>query len=166
MTQEIIDIVLLVALVVAAMATAMTARLLRSVIVLAATSAVLAVIMYRLGAQFAAVFELSVCAGLLPAIFISTIGLTQRVTGEEMAVRLKERLKRYWFLPLIVVAAGIVLIRTHIPLDAVVSATPSKVGVQTMFWNVRQIDLFGQIAVLLAGAFAVVVLMRGLKNES
>ena len=74
--------VLLGALVVSATWTVMTARLLRSAVGLAITSAILTILMFQLASPLAAVFELSVCAGLISAIFISTISLTQRVTAE------------------------------------------------------------------------------------
>ena len=86
-----INIILLAILVLAALATVMTARLLRSVVGLAVTSATVAVLMFRLGASTAAVFELSVCAGLIPAIFISVIGMTQRLSPDALAARRQEK---------------------------------------------------------------------------
>src|SRR5512136_1600178 len=97
------DTAILGLLVLAALATVMTARLLRAVIGLAVTSALLTILMFRLDSPIAAVFELSVCAGLIPAIFITTIGLTQRLTAETIPARREARMRRYWFLPILVI---------------------------------------------------------------
>jgi NADH-quinone oxidoreductase subunit J len=162
-----VEIVLLAALVLAALATVMTARLLRAVIALAVTSAIVAILMFRLGAPIAAVFELSVCAGLIPAIFISTIGLTARLTPETLSTRRKEKLKRFWYLPVIVVLAAVALSQVHFPVTFAPPPTaqaPSEV--RDVLWHSRQIDLLGQIVVLLAGAFGVAVLLKRRKDES
>jgi NADH-quinone oxidoreductase subunit J len=65
-------------MVIAAVWTVMSARLLHSAIGLATTSVILAILMYQLGSPLAAVFELSVCAGLISAIFLSAIPLAGR----------------------------------------------------------------------------------------
>jgi NADH-quinone oxidoreductase subunit J len=159
-----IDILLLVALVLAAVVTVTTARLLRSVIALAVTSAVLAVLMFRVQAPLAGVFELSVCAGLIPAIFLSTIGLTQRLTPETLAVRKKEARRRFWFLPILLVLLGIVLSRVHVSLGPPLPPAP-KTDVRTVLWYDRQLDLLAQVGILLGAAFGVVVLIKEAKRE-
>jgi len=161
-----IDMVLLGALVLSAMATVMTARLLRAVIALAVTSVFVALLMFRLNANIAAVFELSVCAGLIPAIFITSIGLTQRLTPEALAVRRKERLRTVWYLPLIVIVAGIALSRVHIPLETAAALAPAPAGdVRSVLWALRHTDLLGQIVVLLGGVFGVAVLIMEVRHE-
>jgi NADH-quinone oxidoreductase subunit J len=161
-----LDIVLLICLVAAAVATVMTARLLRSAIALALTSAVLTVLMFRMDAPLAGVFELSVCAGLIPAILISTIGLTQRLTFETLEVRRKELLRRFWYLPLIVVLVGIAMTHVRIPLDFPPPPPPAAISVREVLWNLRHVDLLGQIVILLAGAFGVAVLVKEVKDGS
>jgi NADH-quinone oxidoreductase subunit J len=156
--------VLLGALVVSAVWTVLTARLLRSAVGLALTSAILAILMFQLASPLAAVFELSVCAGLISAIFISTISLTHRVTTEDLAIRLKERLHRFWLLPLILLAAGVALSRMHFVLDINLPAPPTENDVRIVLWKIRHLDLLGQIAILLAGAFGVVTLFKEWKN--
>src|SRR5664280_1858275 len=95
-----VNLLLIVALVAAALWTVMTARLLRAVVALAITSVLVTVLMFQLGAPIAGVFELSVCAGLIPAILITTISLTQRLDAEQLIARKKEKLRKYWPLPL------------------------------------------------------------------
>ena len=104
-----INIIILITLITAALWTVMTRSLLRAGMGLAITSAILSVIMFRFNSPLAAVFELSVCAGLIPVLFISTISLTEPLTFKEKIHDMKERLMRFWYLPLIVIAAGIVL---------------------------------------------------------
>jgi NADH-quinone oxidoreductase subunit J len=116
--------------------------------------------MYRLGSPLAAVFELSVCAGLISAIFISCIGLTQRLSDEQLATRKKERLSKFWFLPVVLVLVGIVLTQITLPLDFGVLAAPKENDVRNIIWNLRHLDLVGQIVILLAGAFGVVTLFK------
>jgi NADH-quinone oxidoreductase subunit J len=155
-----INIILGVSLVLAAAWTVMTARLLRSVIGLALTSVILTIIMFRLNSPLAAVFELSVCAGLISAIFISCISLTQRLTDEQAATKQKERFSKFWLLPVILVMAGVALYQVHIPLDFHLQPAPNESDVRNIIWNLRHLDLVGQIVILLAGAFGVVALFK------
>jgi NADH-quinone oxidoreductase subunit J len=156
------QIVLLSVMVLAAVWTVMTSRLLHSAIGLAVTSMVLAMLMFSLGSPLAAVFELSVCAGLISAIFITAISLTKRITAEAIAVRRKERLHRFWILPLLLLVAGIAMIampRVVLPAPAVTNE-----DVRNIIWNLRHLDLIGQIAILMAGALGVVALFKDSKN--
>lgn len=159
-----INLLLLAALVIAAVWTVMTARLIRSAVGLAITSAILAILMFQLASPLAAVFELSVCAGLISAIFISTISLTQRVTAEDLVTRKKERLHKFWLLPVILLVAGVILIQIHFTLNVNLPAPPVENDVRIILWNLRHLDLLGQIVILLAGAFGVVALFKEWKN--
>ena len=161
MNDVTLDILLLAAMVLAVLATVMAARVLRAAIGLAAASAVLAVIMFRLGAPIAAVFELSVCAGLIPAIFISAIGLTQRLTPESLDVRRKEKFSRFWILPIVVVLVAFALQWANVPLGFPIPPplVPDP-DVRHVLWNQRQFDLIGQIVLLLGAALGVVVLLK------
>jgi NADH-quinone oxidoreductase subunit J len=158
-------IILLVAMVITAAWTVMTARLLRAAIGLALSSAIVTILMFELNSPLAAVFELSVCAGLISAIFISTISLTQRVTAEDLVTRQKEKLSKFWFLPLLMLAAGVILISIHFVLNVNLPAPPQENDVKIILWNLRHLDLLGQIVILLAGAFGVVTLFKEWKND-
>ena len=102
MNQTII-IILLELLVLSAVFTVMIRNLLKAAIALALTSAVLTVIMFLLGAWMAAVFELSVCAGLITVVFVSAISLTKPKTMEESKEKQKIRIKRFIYLPFLLV---------------------------------------------------------------
>jgi len=159
-----IDMILLAAFVIGAVWTMMATRLLYSVVALAFTSAILTILMFRLDSPLAAVFELSVCAGLVSAVFISTISLTKRVSPEELVVRRKERLSLFWLLPIMVILAGIALSQVHLPIDFNLPQ-PKNNDVRIILWNLRHLDLLGQIVILLGGAFGVVTLFKEWKNE-
>ncbi|MDD5156162.1 MAG: hypothetical protein PHF11_06770 [Candidatus Omnitrophica bacterium] len=156
----ILDLILLTSLVLTALWTVMTIRLIRSVVGLAMTSVILTVIMYRLNSPLAAVFELSVCAGLISVIFITTVSFTQRVSIEKLRLRRRERFVKFWYLPFIVIVTGLLLSQylkiPHFDLPL----TIAQRDVRSILWNMRHLDVLGQIIVLLAGAFGVVVLFK------
>jgi NADH-quinone oxidoreductase subunit J len=154
-------IVLLVAMVLAAFWSVMTSLFLRATIALALTSVILTVIMFRLGAPLAAVFELSVCAGLISVIFISVISLTQNLPIEEQLARRKNRISRFRYLPLILIAVAAGLYFVRVPLGLNLARPELALDVRSVMWDLRRFDLFGQILVLLAGAFGVIILFKG-----
>jgi NADH-quinone oxidoreductase subunit J len=155
-----INIVLLSGLVCAALWTVMTVRLIRSVVGLALTSAILSAVMFRLSSPLAAVFELSVCAGLIPVIFITTVSFTQRVSNERLRIRIRERFVKFWYLPLLVVVIGALLVR-YLKIPACgMPVPPQETDVRVVLWNLRHLDLIGQAVILLAGVLGVVVLFK------
>jgi NADH-quinone oxidoreductase subunit J len=155
-----INIIILSALVLASLWTVMTRSLLRSAIGLALTSAILTIMMFRLNSPLAAVFELSVCAGLIPVLFISTISLTYPQTKIEMLQHMRERLARFWFLPLIIIVLTVVLVMTKIKSSITLPAAENLKDVRIVMWNFRQLDIMGQVIILLTGVFGVVVLFK------
>jgi NADH:ubiquinone oxidoreductase subunit 6 (subunit J) len=161
----IIDIVLIVALVLAALMAVITARLLASAVWLAVASGIVAALMFRLNSPWAGVFELSVCAGLIPAIFISAIGLTARLTPEQAARRWKHKLVKYGPLPVIVALTALAMWLWPMSLNMAAPPAPAEQDVRNVLWNLRHLDLVGQATILAAGAFAVVVLVKGAGNE-
>jgi len=197
-----INAVLLAAVVIAALWTIITARIVYAAVGLALTSATIAIVMFMLSSPVAGVFELSVCAGLIPAIFLSAISVARRMTATAETETARDQLKRFWPLPIIVVLVCIVLlVRTitfsgGMPGHAAPAATESagqesnkppttqppvvppfvsgpafpplpiqaEQDVRTVFWSLRHMEIIGQIVILLAGAFAVVVLLKEPKN--
>ncbi len=165
MKLDALNYILVAALVVSALGTIMAARLLMAALGLAITSAVLAIIMFRFDAPLAAAFELSVCAGLIPAIFISAIGMTRRLNDEDVMERQKVRFRKLWFLPVLTILIGVALTRVHVALNFPVPGATTVTDVREVLWNLRHIDLVGQVVILLGGAFAVVVLLKETKHE-
>jgi len=156
----LIAIIVLISLIAAALWTVMTRSLLRAAIGLAMMSSILTIIMFMLRSPLAAVFELSVCAGLIPVLFISTISLTHPLTREEVAQHMKDRIRRFWYLPFIVVAAGVTLNMTSVTPHLTLPLPEIEKDARTVLWNDRPIELLGQIMILLAGVFSVVILFK------
>ncbi len=159
------DLILLIAMTVAAAWTVMTRSLLKSTIGLALTSAVITIIMFRLDSPLAAVFEISVCTGLITAVFVSTISLVKPLTHKEIVKLSKDRIKRFWYLPVIMTAIGIALVYLKLPADVKMPVNVAAGDVRNVLWNLRQIDIFGQIVVLLAGVFGIVLLFKEIKKR-
>ena len=151
-------------LVISALVTVMIRDLLKAAIALAVLSAILTVILFMLKATLAAVFELSVCAGLITVVFVSTISMTKLRTKEQIAQHREERRKRFRLLPVVVIAlfsAGVALVLPH--LGSIIPTTVpqvSAVAEATVFWNQRQADLLGQIVIVLAGVFGVLIFFK------
>lgn len=159
------NLVLLIILAAAAVMTVMTRSLLRSAIGLALTSGVLSILMFRMLAPLAAVFELSVCAGLISVVFISAISLSQPLTQKEAIEHMKGRLHRFVFLPFIVIAVGVVLLLLKVSVDLHTPPVVMSQDVRQVLWHVRQIDLLGQAILLIVGVFGVVILFREKKER-
>ncbi len=155
-----LDWFIIFSLVAASLWTVMTRSLLRSAIGLALTSVILAIFMFRLNSALAAVFELSVCAGLISVLFVSTISLTHPLSAQEKLQHMRVRLARFWFLPLLVIVLviGLILMKSR-PVIHLPPAENLK-DARVVLWNLRQVDLLGQAIVLLAGVFGVVVLFK------
>ncbi|MCX5714157.1 MAG: NADH-quinone oxidoreductase subunit J [Candidatus Omnitrophica bacterium] len=147
-------------LVAACLWTVMTRSLLRSAIGLALSSVILSIVMFRFNSPLAAVFELSVCAGLISVLFVSTISLTHPLTKQEVLQHMRERLARFWFLPLLVIILGIILSLVKLSPAIRLPAEESVKDVRVVLWDLRQIDILGQVIVLLTGVFGVVILFK------
>ena len=157
-------IILLVGLVASATICVLLRDLLKACIALAVVSAIEAVIMFIMGANLAAVFELSVCAGLITVIFVSAISMTKLRTREEIAELEKKRLKRFVFLPILLIlllTGAMILLWPR--LDGLIPFVPpaaDSLGEPDIFWNKRQSDLLGQIIIILAGVYGVLIFFR------
>ena len=159
--SEIYIVIILGLLVLSALLTVLMRNRLKAVIALAFTSALLTVLIFMMGAPLAAVFELSVCSGLITAIFISVLSLTHvEPTTEEMK-QLKGRISKYIYLPVIlIVVIALTLIMKPDFIPVICNNTVQETSVQEVIWNKRQLDIAGQIIIILAGIFGVVILFK------
>ena len=157
---------LLVIMLTAVLWTVMGRSLLKATIGLAVTSAVIAILMFRLNSPLAAVFELSVCTGLITVVFVSTISLTKPLTHKEIVELSKARNKRFGYLPLILIVSSVMLTLLRIKNNIMVQpATEAPKTVQHILWNVRQLDMIGQILVVIIGALGVVILFEERRRD-
>ena len=161
-----IDTTLLIATTIAALWTVMGRSLLKATIGLAVTSTLISIIIFRLNSPLAAVFELSVCTGLITAIFVSTISLTKPLTHKEILQVSKDRAKRYCYLPMILIVIGVALVLIKVKQDFMIIPAPmAQEEVRTVLWNFRRLDLLGQVIILIAGALGIVTLFDERKQN-
>ena len=158
MNDPIIDIVALALLVLAAAWSVLSTRLLRAVIGLAFASVLVTVLVFRLDSPLAAVFELSVCAGLISAVFLGAITLSQLETDQNIDEQAKERNRRYWYLPVLLLLVGVAIIHTTLP--SIPDVPVVNEDVRQVLWTSRHLDLLGQVVILVAGAFGVTILFK------
>jgi len=78
MSVDLVNIILVAAVIILAIVTVRLKEILFSAIALAAVSVIVAIMFFRLNSPYAGVFELSVCAGLITALFVSVTSLTRR----------------------------------------------------------------------------------------
>ena len=155
----IVDLLILTALLIFVLGAAMKRDTVKAAIALALASSMLSVLMFRLASPLAAVFELSVCAGLITVVFMSTISLTKPLTVLEEE-RLHLRGRHFAVLPILVLAAAGLLVMVGIPTDLALPQAASAQDVRSVLWNERQLDLLGETLVILAGFFGILVLFK------
>lgn len=134
----------------------------KSAIALAAASAALGIIMYEFGSIWSALFEISVCSGLVTVIFISSISLSN--TDKKDLEKVYEDKKRMVWLPVTLIISGVILVVGAMSSGTFLSSGAPVVKAAEDFreilWNNRQADIWGQIIVVLTGSVAVVVLFK------
>lgn len=77
MNFSLIQIILLVVLVISALSAIWLRDLLKAGIALGILSVALSIIFFRMDSPYAAVFELSICSGLITVLFTSVVSLTK-----------------------------------------------------------------------------------------
>jgi uncharacterized MnhB-related membrane protein len=142
------DAVLVTAAVFCAISAVRAKRLLASAIWLAAVSALVALIFYRMGAREVAVIELSVGAGLVTVLFVYAIG----VAGED-AISAPALVPRPLAWGLVILTAlllgGLALPLAEAPQSG---AEPSFAA---MLWQQRGLDVLVQVALIFAGVLGI-----------
>jgi len=158
--MEVIIYVSLVFLLIFCVMAVMSHSILKSAVYLALASVMLGVIMYVLGAHWAAVFEISVCSGLVTVIFISAISLS-KIKHDEIQ-KLYEHKKRSAYLPAVLIIGGVLIAAAAMAVDFTLPEAAAAISEEfrETLWNTRQADILGQIIAILAGGMAVVVLFQ------
>ncbi len=163
-------VILLVGLVLSAVMVVLMRDLLKACIGLSLVSAILSVLMFAMGAHLAAVFELSVCAGLITVVFVSAISMTKVLSKEEAEEMERLRRKRFRYLPLLLIAVltvSLVFLWPH--LSELLMHTPMPVNPNStekdMIWNLRQTDLLAQVIIVLVGIYAVLIFFKREREE-
>ena len=143
-------LLLLAGVVCAAMA--VRARPLHAALWLAALSALISIVLYRLGAPEVAVIELSVGAGLITVLFAFAISMAE---DETMPAPLVPRP----FAWLLVVIAGGALLWLLLPALPAVRQVAADAPFIIQVWDNRALDLAVQIVILITGVMGVLSLL-------
>lgn len=138
----------------------MTGRLIRSAIFLAIVSAAAGTLMYLLDAPWAGIFEISVCSGLVTVVVIAAISFSHENARHVPQVEADRKRMRILPLLLIVAGAGLVLAAVLTGFRLPQPLEPSGLDFREVLWRLREVDVWGQMIVLVAGAAAVVVFFR------
>ncbi len=148
-----LDILIVAGILVCAIQAIRAPRLLVSAIWLAGTSALVALLMYLLGAPDVAVIELSVGAGLVTVLFVFAIN----IAGEE-GLSLPSLLPKP--LSLVLVIISVILIGWFsIPALNVVLPAPQLGSLTTMMWDERTLDILLQVVLIFSGVLGVLGLL-------
>jgi NADH-quinone oxidoreductase subunit J len=144
---------LLFILVIASAITAvMAGNLLLSALMLALVSIGAALILFDFQAAWAAVFELSVCAGLITVLF--AVSLIRR---EES--RVEDNRARFYAMPLVMgiiaISAWFYAVPFFESLENWASFATTTNSLGAIIWDVRRLDLLGQVSILAAGVFVI-----------
>jgi NADH-quinone oxidoreductase subunit J len=161
----VIALTLLLALMVIASVWTVQTRIVRAPLGLGLVSAVLTALMFEMDAPLAGAFELSVCAGLITVIVVSCVSLTRPASEQEERERQLARARRFHPAMVAIGCLGALIWIGSYQLD-VAPAAASAEAVRDVLWGARRLDLLGQLVVLLAGVFGVVVLFRERQKEA
>ncbi len=145
--------VLLVLAIVICAGLAVRARPLMSALWLAGLSALVSILLYRLGAPEIAVIELSVGAGLITVLLAFAISMAE---DETMPAPLVPR-PFAWLL--VIVAAGALLWLLIPSVSAVRAVAAAEAPFIIQVWDNRLLDLAVQMAVVIAGVIGVLSLL-------
>lgn len=135
--------------------------LLKSAVALACASVMLTIILFILAAPWGAVFELSVCAGLITVVFISTISMTDAKSKREDYEERKLHNKK--FAPLFIILAVVVAATAYFlsqQAGIVIQGNELGYDFKEVLWNTRQTDIVGQIVLVLAAVFGITVFFK------
>jgi NADH-quinone oxidoreductase subunit J len=103
---------------------------------------------------------LSVCTGLISVLFISTISLTYPLSQEEKLQHMHTRMQRFRWLPFLAAALGIGLSMVTIKLKLPAFTPQIHSDMRLVMWDLRPLEIFGQVVILLSGAFGVIILFK------
>jgi len=151
-----IDLVLFIAILISAIQSIRSKKLILSSIWLAVASALLSVIFYKMGAPVVAVIELSVGAGLVTVLLVFAIG----VAGEE-AISAPPAMPKALTIGLVL--AFVVLLGIYILPQSAIESTQTEPSLSTVLWEQRGLDVVTQIVLIFAGVLGLLGLLAEVK---
>jgi NADH-quinone oxidoreductase subunit J len=148
---------LLIGLIVFSALALLSRDLIKAAISFAVASLFLGIVFFRMGAPYAGVFEISVVAGLITVLFILAVALTEK------KAEVRESPKARLIFPLFFIVFIIIDVLVMRGLIRKIPTLPAEAETGLfgqVLWGQRTFDLVGQVAVILAGVFAVLALFR------
>ena len=137
-----------------------SARLLIATLWLALTSALVAIIIYMLGAPEVAVIELSVGAGLVTVLFVFAFSIVGELTIDEATIIPRPLV---WVLILsIILALGWLIL----PTAASVIPVTSEISFASMLWQHRGLDVLAQMVLIFAGVMGLIGLLAEIRSPA
>jgi uncharacterized MnhB-related membrane protein len=134
-------------------------RLLVAAMWLAGVSALVAIVLFRLGAQQVAVVELSVGAGLVTVLFVFAIS----IAGEE-GLSEREFIPNELAIGLLVVFVGL-LATMVLPVDDL-GKSLSEAEFGSVFWEDREIDVLLQLVFIFTGVVTMLGILADVRKPS
>ncbi len=128
-------------------------HLLTSALWLAGVSALVSIILYRLGAQEVAVIELSVGAGLVTVLFVFAIS----IAGDD-AMSAPPVVPRALAAGMIL-AFAVILGAMVLPIDNL-DLTPAERTFSQALWDDRALDVLVQIVLIFAGVLGLIAILK------
>ncbi len=144
----------------AAIFTVLAPRVLFAAFGLAVTSMLVTILLYRFHSPIAGIIELSVCVGLITVVFIAVISMVKPTEPEQLPEMALAHYRKFGYLPFVLLLIGGLLALVGNPHLSTTLPQIATGSVQEIFWNSRQMDLVGQVIVMLAGVFGIVILFR------
>ena len=135
-------------------------RLLISAIWLALTSALVALMIYLLGAPQVAVIELSVGAGLVTVLFVFAIN----IAGEEV-IDVKSILPKPLVWASILLAAALAIYLILRAVGFVQSPVAIEQEAASILWEDRYLDILLQVVLIFSGVLGVIGVLAHAKSE-
>jgi hypothetical protein len=126
---------------------------------LAGVSALVAIVLYRLGAQQVAVVELSVGAGLVTVLFVFAIS----IAGEE-GLNEREFIPNELAIVLLVVFVGLLAFLV-LPLDDL-GKSLSEADFGSVFWQDRELDVLLQLVFIFTGVVTMLGILADVRKPS
>ena len=155
-------IIVLASLIISALGVVMFLSQIVAAVMLALVSAVLTVALFIMGLVLAAIMELSVCAGLVTAVFATTISLTKENKNESPFSFGKDRIRRFWALPVVLLVLAAVILFIFSGRDiTIVPGTFADAASRQVLWGQRSLDILALALIILAGVLGVAVLFKG-----
>jgi uncharacterized MnhB-related membrane protein len=153
----VLDGVLILLMLLAGIQAIRARPLITSALWLAAASALLSIVLYRTGAQQAAVIELSVGAGLVTVLFVFAIS----VAGEEAAA-LRGLVPRpvAWVL---VLGSAALLAWSVLPAAPAGLLAAAEAPLSAILWQDRTLDVLAQMVLIFSGVLGLLGLLAEVK---